>query len=481
MALKVGNRHQMSLIPKSIEEYVSDVDPVRVYDAFVDSLDLKELGIIVDINKVGTPQYDPRAMLKLLVYAYSYGVRSSRMIERACHHNISFMWITGGLKPDHKTISKFRKENIDAITKSLKSCVRVCIDLNLIEGNILFVDGTKIRANAGIGSHKDKVTLEKRLKHIDEFIEKLLKEIETVDKLEESQSSYVEMSKELAESNKLKEKVELALKNIEESNTTSINTTDKDAIKVKGRQGIHAGMNHQVVTDGKYGLIVSSDVVKEANDTRQLAKQINKANEEFDKPCQIAVGDAGYSTAEECEKLVQAGIEVIVPSQKQASHKKEEDKVEKNFDKSNFKYDKENDVYICPEGKVLKKNGRDLKNKKIDYRNYVDCLSCKYYGLCTKSKRGRSIKRRESEETAEIVGTNFETERAKAIYDRRKEVAELPFGYIKRFLDGGYFLLRGLENVNAEASIFCTCFNLRRMMTLLGGVRPMIEKLKLIG
>ena len=203
MALKVGNRFQMSLIPKSIEEYVSDVDPVRVYDAFVDSLDLKELGIAVYENKVGTPQYDPRAMLKLLVYAYSYGVRSSRMIERACHHNISFMWITGGLKPDHKTISKFRKENIDAITKSLKSCVRVCIDLNLIEGNILFVDGTKIRANAGIGSHKDKVTLEKRLKHIDEFIEKLLKEIETVDKLEESQSSYVEMSKELAESNKL--------------------------------------------------------------------------------------------------------------------------------------------------------------------------------------------------------------------------------------------------------------------------------------
>ena len=79
------------------------------------------------------------------------------------------------------------------------------------------------------------------------------------------------------------------------------------------------------------------------------------------------------------------------------------------------------------------------------------------------------------------MGTNFETERAKSIYDRRKEVAELPFGYIKRFLDGGYFLLRGLENVNAEASIFCTCFNLRRMMTLLGGVRPMIEKLKLIG
>ena len=78
-----------------------------------------------------------------------------------------------------------------------------------------------------------------------------------------------------------------------------------------------------------------------------------------------------------------------------------------------------------------------------------------------------------------IVEKNFETSRAKEIYDRRKEVAELPFGYIKRFLDGGYFLLRGLEKVNAEASLFCTCFNLRRMMTLLGGVRPMMEKLSI--
>lgn len=481
MALKVGNRFQMSLIPKTVEEYVGENDPVRVYDAFVNSLNLEDIGIIVDENKVGNPQYNPIAMLKLLVYAYSYGIRSSRMIERACYHNLSFMWITGGLKPNFKTISKFRKDNIGAVTKALKSCVRVCIDLNLIEGNILFVDGTKIRANAGIGSHKDKATLEKRLNHIDEAIEKLLKDIETIDKLEENQSSYVEMSKELSESKKLKEKVEKALKNIEELEVSSINMTDKDAIKVKGRQGIHAGMNHQVVTDGKHGLIVSSDVIKEANDTRQLSKQINKANEELKKPCKIAVGDAGYSTAEECEKLVQAGIEVIVPTQKQASYQKKGEKVENPFDKSNFKYDKEKDVYICPEGKILKSNGKNLKKKQIGYINRKDCLLCKNYGLCTKSKIGRGIKRRESEETAEVIEKNFETERAKNIYDRRKEVAELPFGYIKRFLNGGYFLLRGLEKVNAEASLFCMCFNLKRMIRLLGGVRPMIEKLVSVG
>ena len=166
---------------------------------------------------------------------------------------------------------------------------------------------------------------------------------------------------------------------------------------------------------------------------------IDKANEILNKPCEIAVGDAGYSSAVECEKLVQKGIEVIVPSQKQASHKKEKEKVDNPFDKSNFNYDKENDCYICPEGKILKNNGRDLKKKRTDYRNKKDCLLCKYYGLCTTSKTGRSIKRRESEETAETVEKNFDTERAQKIYDRRKEVAEIPFGYMKRFLNGGYF------------------------------------------
>ena len=158
-----------------------------------------------------------------------------------------------------------------------------------------------------------------------------------------------------------------------------------------------------------------------------------------------------------------------------------EEKVDNPFDKSKFKYDKKNDYYICPEGKILKNNGRDLKKKRTDYRNKKDCLLCKYYGLCTTSKTGRSIKRRESEEIAETVEKNFDTERAQKIYDRRKEVAEIPFGYMKRFLNGGYFLLRGLENVKAEASLFCTCFNLKRLIKLLGGVRPMIEKLKLIG
>ena len=92
MAYRTGERCQINMFPQSIEEYVAEDDPVRAYDAFVETLNLKELGIIWDDERVGNPEYNPKSMIKLLVYGYSYGIRSSRKLERAVYHNISFIW-----------------------------------------------------------------------------------------------------------------------------------------------------------------------------------------------------------------------------------------------------------------------------------------------------------------------------------------------------------------------------------------------------
>ena len=121
MAYRYGNRYQFGLFPQSIEDYVAQADPVRVYDAFVESLEFKDLGIEIDPNQVGNSEYDPKAMLKLFVYGYSYGTKGSRKLERESHHNVSFMWLMGGLKPDHKTIAEFRRNNKEALKKVLKA------------------------------------------------------------------------------------------------------------------------------------------------------------------------------------------------------------------------------------------------------------------------------------------------------------------------------------------------------------------------
>ena len=272
MAYKRGNRDQISMFPSTIEEYVGSNDPVRAYDVFVEALDMAELGIETDESKVGNSSYDPKAMLKLLVYGYSYGWRSSRKLERALHHNLSFIWLTGGLKPDHKTIAKFRRDNRGALKRVLKQCVRLCMDLDLIEGNTLFIDSSKMRANASINRIWTEEKCRKALARADKRIDEILRECEETDTNE--RGTLVELSEELKEGGALKEKVKAILNRIKAEEKKHLNETDEDCVKVKGRQGVHAGYNAQIAVDERHGLIVNSDVVNESNDANQFSGQV---------------------------------------------------------------------------------------------------------------------------------------------------------------------------------------------------------------
>lgn len=397
-------------------------------------------------------------MLKLLVYGYSYGIRSSRKLERACHHNLSFIWLTSRLKPDHKTIAEFRRRNRPALAQVLKQCARICIKLNLIEGNTLFVDGSKIRANASINKTWTRKKAQKALKHIDERISDILTQCDTVDEAE--QGSLVTMDKELKDQKILKAKIKSILQEIKEEG--SFNTTDPECTSIKKGKNFYAGFNFQSTVDKKKGLLLSVDVVSENNDLNQFATQINKANEILGKKCETAVADCGYASTDELEKIDNQGIKVIVPSQRQALRNKLS-----LFAKERFTYS--DDYYICPQGHRLtpyrlNKN----KNKVYKVSDKKICLSCPHYGICTTSPTGRTISRLLKEEVRQKLEAQYDEPSSQEIYQLRKEKVELPFGHIKHNLKFDSFLLRGLKGVKAEASIIGTCFNLVRMITLLG-------------
>lgn len=465
MAYKIGSREQITMLPSTIEEYVGEQDPVRVYDAFVEALNMGELGIEVDENKVGNSAYEPKAMLKLLIYGYSYGWRSSRKLERALHHNVSFMWLTGGLRPDHKTIANFRRDNKKALRKVLKQCVRLCMDLKIIEGNTLFIDGSKIRANASINNVWTEEKCNKALAKIDKRIEEILRESEEADNNENG--TLVEIPEELKDKEALKERVKEIIAKLKDKERNQVNTTDEESTKVKGRQGTHAGYNAQIAVDEKHGLIVNSDVVNTNSDKEQFTKQVKEANEGLGKKCKTACADAGYANTEILKDAVAQEIEVIVPSQKQALHSPAKENL---FDKDKFRYDEKNNQYICPEGKGLRYSHYSKQKGYHLYRikGPSNCINCKHYGKCTKNKRGRAIIRLKSEKLKEELEAVYLSEKGQAIYKKRKEKVELPFGHIKRNLKVDAFLLRGLNGVNAEMSLFSTSFNISRMITILG-------------
>ncbi len=472
MAYKTGDRYQINMLPTSIEEYISEGDPVRAYDAFVEALDIETLGLTINTNKVGPSAYEPKSMIKLLVYGYSYGWRSSRKLERATHHNLSFIWLLGGLKPDHKTIARFRSENKEVIRNILKQCAQICLKLNLIEGNTLFVDGSKFRANAGIKNTKTKASWEQGLKEIDLQIDKILDECTNID--QDENGSFVTMNEELKDKKILKAKIESMLKQMDIQSKERINSTDKDCVRIRGRQGSHVGYNSQVVVDEKNGLIVSTDVVDENNDLHQFSSQIMQANEVLGKQCKTACADAGYSNTSNLKECLEAGINVVVPSQKQIELSR---KIDKEI--YQFIYDAEMNRYICPEGTYLEYSYFHKKKQTDRYkiRPKTACKKCHNFGKCTSSKDGKVISRLADEKTKDKLNQIYASPDGQAIYSKRKQKIELVFGHIKRNLNAGSFLLRGLKGVNTEMAINSTCFNIARMITVFGGVREFVEKL----
>jgi len=178
----------------------------------------------------------------------------------------------GGLKPDHKTIAEFRRRNKAPLKNVLKTCARLCIKLNLIAGNTLFVDGSKVRANASIKNTWTKEKCQRALGKIDTRIEAILSECDAVDEYEQSQDSLVKIKKELKNKKVLKAKVENILKELKEENRKSINTTDPKSTRINSLKGSHAGYSLQNVVDEKHGLIVNEDVVSENNDLNQFAE-----------------------------------------------------------------------------------------------------------------------------------------------------------------------------------------------------------------
>ena len=222
-------------------------------------------------------------------------------MERACYHNLSFIWLVSGIQPDYRTIARFRSENKGAIKQILKQNVKLCVKLGLIEGNTLFLDGSKFRANASINKTWDEERCKKYLEIAEKNIERIMEEAEQIDKEEDGAGTLVKLDEELQDQKKMQAKVQEIVKTLKEAGKEKINTTDKDSVNGKTRQGSHAIINCQVVTDEKHGLIVSGEAVSQNNDLNQLSPQLEQATETLGKAPEKAVTDAGYFSLKDIE------------------------------------------------------------------------------------------------------------------------------------------------------------------------------------
>lgn len=328
------SRSQITLLPESLDDYISEDNPVRAVEAFIDELDLGALGFAgVRPAVTGRPSYHPSVLLKLYLYGYLNRIQSSRRLERESQRNVELMWLTGKLAPDFKTIADFRHDNGQAIRNVCREFILLCRRLNLFTQAIVAIDGSKFKAVNAHDRNFTRAKVDKRAKEIERSIDEYLVAIETADRnpSEVTETKTAHLSKKIET---LKREMR-DLKGMQaklEASGGQLSLTDPDAraMATSTSRGL-VGYNVQTAVETEHHLIVAHEVTNVGSDRRQLARMAKQAQEIMPGQELQAIADRGYFNGEEILACDQAGITTYV-SKPMTS----EAKAEGRFDKSDL-------------------------------------------------------------------------------------------------------------------------------------------------
>ena len=552
--IKGQDRHQRILFPDCIDEYIEGDSPARLFDKFVDGLDMEDLGFLrFEPADTGTPGYDPRDLLKLYIYGYFYQVRSSRKLARECKCNIEVMWMLNKLTPDFRTIADFRKDNKVAITKVFKEFNRFCYGLRIFSKSFISIDGSKFKAWNAKDKNFTLSKLDDRIKRLDEHIALYMEELEACDQEESRKLSKEELEHKLEVCKDRKGRYEGYREQLEQSGESQLSLTDPDARLMKQNEGFGVCYNTQTAVDAESHMIAGFLVTNHPTDHGMVTEVASEVKEDYEVPVLETTADKGYESPEDHANALAAGIvpnviqrdgsstetvefaynKAEITDEQKASTKPDDLKAcleagvipdayndilsdveiaEKrtrvldipNSDVLNmtaeemqakaregyFVRNPFNNVVYCPEGQELRLKA-EKGNGYMRYCNKLACKRCK--NKCTKADfkeadclkdvlikpmavRGKKPKdddkqdppegKRHKSVVSKVVRYVLHLDQKKM--NERKCLSEHPFGTIKRYLGQYYFLLKGFAKVNAEMSLFCLSYNIRRAISLKG-------------
>jgi len=458
------SRAQISFFPECLEDYVDEDNPVRAVEAFIDALDLGEMGFSgVNPQETGRPSYHPSVMLKLYVYGYLNRIHSSRRLERETGRNVELMWLTGRLAPDFKTIANFRKDNGKAIRKVCREFVVLCRKLGLLSQTLVAIDGSKFKADNNRDRNLKPSKVARRLQELEGSIERYMTRLDKVDQKEPEVCEI--QTKNLSEKiESLKAEVERTRQleaQMLETPEKQISLTDPDARSLRSRGVGIVGYNVQTAVEPDNHLIVAHEVTNEYSDRGLLFSMALQAQAAMEVEALEVVADRGYYKSLEILACAESDISVTVPRPQTSNNK-----AAGLFDREDFKYVPKDDEYRCPAGERLPKRTTMQQNGMTLYRYWSsNCRSCALKPKCTKGKE-RRVSRWEHEEVLEAVQDRLD--RHPEMMRIRRDTVEHPFGTLKRWMGSDHFLTRRFEHVSTEMSLHVLAYNLKRVMNIIG-------------
>jgi transposase len=470
------DRRQSLLLPDSLDNYVTEDNPVRVVEVFIDELDLGALGFEgVQPAATGRPAYHASTMLKIYLYGYLNRVQSSRRLEREAQRNVELMWLTGRLAPDFKTIANFRRDNGPAIRAACAQFVVLCRQLSLFTRAVVAIDGSKFKAVNNRDRNFTVAKVAKRLEQVDASIVRYLAALDRADRDEGdvAEAKTTRIKDKIAGLRRQMQALREMQKTVEAAPDQQVSLTDPDArsMATSGRGTGVVGYNVQTAVDAEHHLIVAHEVTNQGHDRSQLAPMGLKAQQATGCETITALADRGYFSGDQVLSCEGTGVVPIVPKTETSSGTKRG-----FFTRADFIYDAEHDHYTCPAGAQLTKANRRADHAEdFDfYRHLSACFTCPLKSKCTPTKL-RRIKRWEHEAVLDKMQVRLDR-MPDAMLIRRQSV-EHPFGTLKAWMGATHFLTRTLKNVRTEMSLLVLAYNIKRMISLFG-VGPLMAAIR---
>jgi transposase len=474
-----------------LEDFIATDAPVRVVDAFCEGIDYAALDFRGKYTQDNCrPCFHPSLLLRLYIYGYLNGIRSSRKLEQECRRNVEVMWLCNNIIPKYHTIADFRKVHPEQIKAVFREFVALLCNWKLVGRKTIGVDSTKYRAQNSRKNNYNKEKINRQLAYIDHKVSEYLQEMNAIDHKEKTKAGDIRRLFELTrDKEKLQERrrqYKALQKELAGSEDTQISTVDPESRAVPHKTGvIEVSYSTQVATDAKNNLVVHFEVTNE-NDRKALHPTIMAAKEAMGLPQEVkltALADKGYFNAEQLQRCWEDHVLTYVPP---TYNRAKEAIPLKGYHLEDFRYHPKADAYTCPEGHTLTTNGhwyqkvytRSEKTKSYSrFKHYKTdkCLTCPAFHLCTVHQTGRVIERSEYAEAVEQ--NNKRLKEHKELYLRRQQIVEHPFGTIKRWWGYSYTLLKGLKKVGADFGLVYLCYNLKRVMNILS-VKTLMKKLQ---
>ncbi|MEW9702983.1 IS1182 family transposase [Paenibacillus sp. SI8] len=492
-------------LPMDLEEDIPQNHLVRVVNAAVNRLDDAIFDAVYPGG--GRDSYHPKMLTKVIIYAYTQRIYSSRQIAKAVRENLMFMWVAGRQRPDFRTINRFRSERMKEVLETVFTAVlQFLADEKYVGLEHYFVDGTKIEANANRYTFVWGKAVVKHKAKLQEKVQTLFAAIEEAEKQEERANGGQDLC-ELGEASKItSEKLENAVKQLEErlqekpkdnplkkavralrkdllprlqkyesyeeilGNRNSYSKTDKDATFMRMKEDhmrngqLKPGYNVQIGTENQF--ILGYSVHQRPTDTRCLIPHLEKVKSLLSKLPETVIADAGYGGEENYDYLEHNEAEAIV---KYSTYHREKSKAwQKDISKiDNWTYDKEQDTWTCTAGQTLifrrVSKEKTESGYEIEHRHYrsLSCEGCPLKTQCTKAEGNREVKvSMKYWRLKNQAREKLRSEEGHALAVRRMIEPEPVFGDMKNNRGFKRFLLRGLPKVSLEVGWLSLAHNL---------------------